>query len=360
MEREKFGLNKEDSNSRSDSKPARKAQNDHLSADLRTSSEFWTSRGNIGEKINLLIGLNLSIINLLSTILEIQRASGVLPPTIVSDFEIIKNYFSIMLTQPDSSQELEILEKIESLDTKLSNMLENLSDSINEEEPHDIAADITVQENIVGVFIKKPLDLDKWGIVDSIKSLLSSYANLSHLSFPNFYFAACEEIIQYQLQKEFVRPNHHEIIQFPLLRLKELIGKLLREAPSARLLQNLHRIFPDNQPSLTSSEYNKIQDIVEQYYIQISEFLKDERTLQDSIRSSSTILREYNLGGGDLESRIPMVSYTIIKNIQKEFEQAWGNDFKQYILSESIILISRLNNSLLHNERFIILLRRLK
>lgn len=361
MERDKqFGSKEEDSTSQSDSESTGKTQSDHFSNTSHRRSDFWASRGNIGEKINLLIGLNLSIINLLSTLLDIQRQNGNLPPKIVSDFEIIKDYFSNMLTQPDSGQELKLLEKIESIDIKLSNMLKKLSESAIEGEIQEKASDLAIQDNIVGVFIKKQKDSDKWGVVESIKSILSSYSNLSHLGFPSYYFVACEEIIQYQLQKEFLRPKHYEIIQIPLLRLKALISKLLREAPSARLLQNLRRIFPADQTDLTSSEYNQIQDIVEQYYIQISEFLNDERTLQDSLRSSSTILREYNLGGGDLESRIPMVSYTVIKNIQKELDQLRDNDFKQYILSESIILINKLNNSILGNERFIILLRRLK
>jgi len=68
LEREKDFSTEKDSTSRSDSKPSSEALTDHSPDEFRqrrASSEFWASRGNIGEKINLLIGLNLSIINLL-------------------------------------------------------------------------------------------------------------------------------------------------------------------------------------------------------------------------------------------------------------------------------------------------------
>ena len=41
------------------------------------SSDFWASRGNMGEKINILIGLNLLLINLVST--YILRKEDTLP-----------------------------------------------------------------------------------------------------------------------------------------------------------------------------------------------------------------------------------------------------------------------------------------
>ena len=38
------------------------------------SFDFWSSRGNMGEKINLLVGLNLLLINLLSTLVTALRS----------------------------------------------------------------------------------------------------------------------------------------------------------------------------------------------------------------------------------------------------------------------------------------------
>ena len=140
-----------------------------------------------------------------------------------------------------------------------------------------------------------------------------------------------------------------------------MISKLLREAPAARLLQNLRKMFPADQDSaLTSTEQDQIQNVVEMYYKNISEYLNETRSLQDSLRISSGILKNYNLGTGDLESRIPNVSFNIVKEINLELENPPNNHLKQYILSETIILIHRLNDSLLQTERFILFLRRLK
>jgi hypothetical protein len=143
--------------------------------------------------------------------------------------------------------------------------------------------------------------------------------------------------------------------------LKDVVHKLLREAPSARLLQNLKKMFPfhDNK-ELEESDKLKIEDIVQKYFNNLSDYLNEKRTLQDAIRTSTTVLQEFNLGAGDLESRIPNVSFTIVKEIQKELQTARGDDFKQYIYSETIVMIHRLNGAILTDEKYKILLRRLK
>ncbi|MFX1517902.1 MAG: hypothetical protein ACFFC6_16495, partial [Promethearchaeota archaeon] len=142
---------------------------------------------------------------------------------------------------------------------------------------------------------------------------------------------------------------------------RNLISKLLREAPAARLLQNLRKMFPAEEDSaLTTIEQDQVQNVVEMYYKGISEYFNETRSLQDSLRISSGFLKDYNLGTGDLESRIPNVSFNIVKEINNELEKAKGDDLKRYIFSETIILIHRLNDSLLQNDRFILFLRRLK
>ncbi|MHA2328864.1 MAG: hypothetical protein ACXACR_10130, partial [Candidatus Hodarchaeales archaeon] len=144
-------------------------------------------------------------------------------------------------------------------------------------------------------------------------------------------------------------------------KLKTIISKLLREAPSARLLQNLRRMFPEEHDiDSFSLGLEQINTIVTRYYQSISDFLSGIQGLEDSIRSSTIILREFNLGEGDLESRIPNVSFSVLKETYREMEAAVGNDIKQYILSETVILIHHLNNTILENDRFVLFLRRLK
>ena len=323
------------------------------------SFDFWSSRGNMGEKINLLVGLNLLLINLLSTLVTALRSEDTLTDDVFTVITMTQEFLSKMLTQPESG--LEIPEKIETIQLKVTSMLEEISSTSTLTEALGKKTPTVTQEDVIGLFKRNTTFIDKWGIVESVERLLSSYSNLSHLGFPNYYFAACEELHRYELQQESPLPNQHEIMQVPSFKLKILISKLLREAPAARLLQNLSRMFPaKNDSNPTSTEQKQIQNIVERYYRNISEYLDDGRSLKDSLRVSSGILKSYNLGTGDLESRIPNVSFNVVKEIYSELIKIPENDFKKYILSETIILINRLNDSLLQNERFIFFLRRLK
>jgi len=211
------------------------------------------------------------------------------------------------------------------------------------------------------MFNKTSQVLDKWGILESIESLIATYSNLSHLAFPKFYLYATKELLHYELNEEYSRSDQKDIFQIPVFKISSVISKLLREAPAARLLQNLRHFFPlETDQNITVEEITPIQEIVEKYYLNVSNYLKGERTLQDSLRASTAILQGYNLGTGDLESRIPNVSFIVVKDVQSESEQLFGNEFKQLILSETIILIHRLNNSTLQNERFVSYLKRLK
>ncbi|MHA2243650.1 MAG: hypothetical protein ACXADY_01645 [Candidatus Hodarchaeales archaeon] len=324
------------------------------------SFDFWSSRGNMGEKINLLVGLNLLLINLLSTLVTTLRSEDTpLSNDVITVLTMTQEFLSKTITQPESG--LEIPENIETIQLKVTSMLEELSSTSIPTEALEKKPPTVTTEDVIGLFKRKTQIIDKWGIVESTEKLLSSYSNLSHLGFPNYYFAACEELHRYELQQESPLPNQHESMQIPSFKLKTLISKLLREAPAARLLQNLHRMFPSkNDLNPTSTEQNQIQDIVERYYRNISEYLDDGQSVKDSLRVSSGILKSYNLGTGDLESRIPNVSFNVVKEINSELVETPDNDFKKYVLSETIILINRLNDSLLQNERFIFFLRRLK
>ncbi|UCG03040.1 MAG: hypothetical protein JSW11_03440 [Candidatus Heimdallarchaeota archaeon] len=321
------------------------------------SSDFWTSRGNMGEKINILIGLNLQLINIISSLVQILSRENTLSEDMRISLEMTKEFLSKITIQPDSG--LEILKNLETIDTKVTTLMEGLNTGVSpiaiEKEPQD------APEKIFGFFQRNAVYLDKWGIIDSIDNLQASYSNLSHLGFPNYYSSACRELHRYEIQQNAPFYSQSEIIQLPSFKLRDLISKLLREAPAARLLQNLRKIFPaEHDSALTSTEQDKIQKIVEMYYKCISEYFNETRSLQDSLRISSGILKNYNLGTGDLESRIPNVSFNIVKEISLDLQNAKDDELRRYILSETIILIHRLNDSLLQTERFVLFLRRLK
>ena len=321
--------------------------------------DFWSSRGNIGEKINLLIGMNLLLIDLLSTLVKGLRSEDTLSNDIITVLARIQDFFSKMLTQPDSG--LGINEIIVEINGKITSLLDEISSTSTLVVTPEKKQSALQPGKIIGQFKRNTVDQDKWGIIESIDQLLISYMNLSHLGFPNYYFTACKELHKYEYLQRSLLPKQYDIIQIPSFKLRDLISKFLREAPAARLLQNLRKMFPaEHDSDITSPEQNQVQDIVEKYYRNISEYLEDHRDLKDSLRISSTILKSYNLGTGDMESRIPNVSFNIVKEIQLELQKNPEDVFKQYILSETIILIHRLNDSLLQNERFVFFLRSLK
>ncbi|MHA2304041.1 MAG: hypothetical protein ACXACU_01525 [Candidatus Hodarchaeales archaeon] len=335
---------------------------DHLKDKETQSSpiDFWSSRGNIGEKLNVLIGLNVISLDMISKLFDILRDKEEFSRDIVEDLTFFQEFLSKIIAKPESS--FDINDKLKKLESKVASILSDITgESILPEDIPFSSSDSEPMEMVGEIFQRKPEYTDKIGVIESIKALISSYSNLSHLGFPNYYLAACEEIHHYEIMKDSSLPDKQAVIQIPTIQLKKIISKLLREAPSARLLQNLRRMFPaeyDSTPSTT--EKDQIKEIIIKYYLSVSEYSTESQSLSNSLSMSRNILREYNLGAGDLESRIPNVSFSIVKEIHEDLQNVNIDDFKRFVYSETIILIHRLNDSILQNERFIFFLRRLK
>lgn len=327
---------------------------------LSSSIDFWSSRGNIGEKINILIGLNIITLDMFSKLFDILREKEEISGDIVEELTFFQEFLSKIIAKPESS--FDIKDKLKKLEDKVSSILSDItSESILPEDTPISSSDVKPTEMVGEIFQRKQEYVDKIGVIESIKALISSYSNLSHLGFPNYYLAACEEIYHYEIMKDSSLPDQQAVIQIPTLQLKRIISKLLREAPSARLLQNLRRMFPaeyDSTPS--TAEKDQIKEIIRKYFLSLSEYSAENQSLSNSLSMSRNILREYNLGAGDLESRIPNVSFSIVKEINEEVQKVNIDDFKRFLFSETTILIHRLNDSILQNERFVFFLRRLK
>ncbi len=325
-----------------------------------SSIDFWSSRGNIGEKINILIGLNIITLDMISKLFDILREKEEFSMDIVEELTFFQEFLSKINTKPESS--FDVKAKLKKLEKKVTSILSDItSESILTEGTPISSSDLEPTEMVGDIFQRKSEYVDKIGVIESIKALISSYSNLSHLGFPNYYLAACEEIYHHEIMNDSSLPDKQAVIQIPTLQLKRIISKLLREAPSARLLQNLRRMFPaeyDSTPS--TAEKDQIKDIIRKYFLNLSEYSTENQSLSNSLSMSRNIMREYNLGAGDLESRIPNVSFNIVKEIHEEVQKVNIDDFKKFILSETIILIHRLNDSILQNERFVFFLRRLK
>ncbi len=310
-------------------------------------------------KIDFLINLNLTSLNLITALSSCISDRDGIPDGVRKELRSIHSALPNLLTFDNAKPVF--MDLVEKLNAKLAEIIGTPDTTNIIEQAYDTSIPVTSNKEIMKGFNRYESLIDKWGIIESIEGLMSSYSTLSNLAFPTYYLHGCKEIQRYTLTQEISNPNSHEIIQFPCLKLKDLIFKLLREAPAARLLQNLKKMFPlQSKIELDASEESNIQEIVKKYISNISDFLNGKRTLQDTIRISTSVLQQYNLGSGDLESRIPNVSFSVVKDIQKEFQLARGNDFKQFVYSETIVLIHRLNDAILRNDRFIVLLRRLK
>ncbi|WP_455140197.1 hypothetical protein [Candidatus Hodarchaeum mangrovi] len=329
-----------------------------LPSDLKT--EFWKSRGNMGEKINTLVGLNVLTLNLTIKILLKLSESLPVPEDIMREVRLINDFIIALQAQPDS--DLQLIEKITTLQSKLDGLLET---DIPKEtlimEVNDQSKPIIAAKEQIGVFDLDPYYTDSWGLIESLRSFMDNYTNLSHIAFPYYYFEGCKEIFRFRIQKEINDVPNHEIYQIPSQKLQELIEKLLREAPSARLLQNLKKLFPDETgKEILPFEKEEVQDIIKQYFFNVSAFLLGKRNLSDSLRVSMNVLRGFNLGPGDLETRIPNVSFNIVKSCYQEMKMYPQDEFRQFLYSETMILIHKINDSLLANERYVRYLRRLK
>jgi hypothetical protein len=313
----------------------------------------------IENKIDFLINLNLMLLNLL-----IKQSSKDHLQTPLSD-HVLEELIAIHKTLPkiltSGESKVVFIKQIEKIDEYLTEIIGATETGESVETEPSISPTHITPKIIEGDYQRLVNPIDKWGIIESLVAFLNSYKALSHLAFPDYFLEACMEIQRYRLHKKVSEPNPHEIIQIPALKLKDLVQKLLREAPAARLLQNLKKLFPlESSRELDENEKEVIQEIVEKYYSHIYEYIDGNRSLEDTVRVSTTILQQYNLGSGDLESRIPNVSFSVVKDIYQEFQQNKGNSFRQYIYSETIVLIHRLNDAILQNERYLVFLRRLK
>ncbi|NHJ01910.1 MAG: hypothetical protein EAX86_07175 [Candidatus Heimdallarchaeota archaeon] len=319
--------------------------------------DFWTSRGNLGEKMNIILGFNVSILHLLSSLVLDLENSKILSNQTIEELNNIKSITEKLLENPKSTPQLH--DQVEKLNNLLITILEGkIIDKSILRSPRRILEEETEK---IGLFSRNIDFTDRWGILEHITTLFTGYSNLSHLAIPKYYFTACQELLKYESGSIQALINSNEVIQIPVLRIQALIAKLLREAPSARLLQNLKKMYPNDEASLlTPDDELDIMNVVKRYFESISKYAEGSYSLSDSFRISEGILQNYNLGAGDLESRIPNISYIIAKETYNDLNESIGNDFKQLINSETVILIHRLNDSILNNNRFKTFLRSLK
>ncbi|MHA1215258.1 MAG: hypothetical protein ACTSR2_02785 [Candidatus Hodarchaeales archaeon] len=336
-------------------------QNYQETTSEKLKREFWKSRENLVDKVNILLQVNMLTLNIVTELLlRSSDSSREVSEGIVTELLAIKDFLNSLKDYPGSN--FDLISTVDKLRKKIEIITEKEdASSQDEDQKQSIKLGQDSTQKKIGYFIYNPHYTDTWGIIESVQSLINSYSKLSHIAFPQYYFEACKEIFRYRAQPDISKNMVLEIFQIPSSMLQSIIEKLLREAPAARLLQNLKRLYPrdlENEQLLREKE--KIHEIVKNYFLRVSEYLQGTRDLSDSLRISSNVLRIFNLGSGDLESRIPNVSFSIVKKCYRELQNNSHDELKQYIYSETIVLIHRVNESLLSEEQFRNYLRQLK
>ncbi|MHA2093583.1 MAG: hypothetical protein ACW98F_02960, partial [Candidatus Hodarchaeales archaeon] len=176
-------------------------------------------------KLDFLINLNLTSLNLIIALSSSLNEYESIPDGLRKELSTIHSALPNLLTLNDGKPVF--IDLVEKLDIKLTEII-GTSDTGEVIKPIENNSTLVVSnKEIIEGFNRYESLIDKWGIIESIEALMNSYANLSNLSFPTFYLQGCKEIQRYALTQDIPNPNSQEIIQFPSIKIQNLIFKLL-------------------------------------------------------------------------------------------------------------------------------------
>ncbi len=209
--------------------------------------------------------------------------------------------------------------------------------------------------------LEEPDDL--WGIIKRANDLIARYAHLSHLTLPAFWLEVIKELHRYNSGDHLLLKR---VIETLSLELETIIGKLLREAPCSGLLQTLKRRYESSieyssgGPVVLPEDQSNIKAVVHTY-------IETAEKLQEGIIDSADLRRKadydvknFSLGGGGIESRIPKVAYDVANNLLKSASGLPPQDERGPYLLNAISLIVALNQVVIESSDLSSLLKELK
>ena len=218
-------------------------------------------------------------------------------------------------------------------DYELAEMLNttkrNLMDLLKEKEPSEEIIHIKEEKEEKEEFTSR----DPWGIIESTKNLIKTYSKSLDTLIPLFLLEVIEELHKKDIPADAIR--------IPSVTLREIINKLLREAPYFQLLQKIHEI---NEIQLLPEEKAKITDLANAYARKfLSKKVKDEYASL-IIDEAKMFLEAFNWGDTQTEKRILQLLYEKAgEHIRKAAEE------KKMILrtihATTAILLSRISVS---------------
>lgn len=189
---------------------------------------------------------------------------------------------------------------------------------------------------------------DPWGIIESTKNLINNYSKSLDVLIPLFFFGIIEE-----LHNKDIPP---EAIRIPSITLRNIINKLLREAPYSQLL---HKIYETSNIMLISEENAKIVDLVESYSRKFATKTSGSEYSSLIIDEAKMFLEAFNWGGSKTEKRIFQLIYEhALEHIKKAEKEK--DAFRRAIHAATAILLCRISAALTQLPRIDSRLRKMK
>ncbi|MGQ4832973.1 MAG: hypothetical protein ACP6IS_03610 [Candidatus Asgardarchaeia archaeon] len=263
-------------------------------------------------------------------------------------------------------ENLEVEEK-NKLRLNLLNIIEQLDYQIATTSDKEFADTLnSIKRNLMGLFkereraksevltkekeiVKEEITLrDPWGIIESTKNLIKTYSKSLDTVIPLFLLEVIEEIHTKKLPPDAIR--------IPSITLREIINKLLREAPYFQLLQKIHET---SEVRLLPEEKVKVSELVNAYHRKFLGSKMKEEYAALIIDEAKMFLEAFNWGDTQTEKRILQLLYEkAMEHIKKAEEEK--KMLPRTIHATTAILLSRISVTFTQLPRISERLRRMK
>ncbi len=238
-----------------------------------------------------------------------------------------------------------------------------------------IAETSVLDEEIqIGQFHRATRAKDYWSYIVSSGQLMESYQHISDVIIPLYWRYALIEIHRYRIDDPVLLRH---VIKIPAEALNDIIRKLLREAPTSRLLQRVKQkrltdqLLSEFLPNELKdrSLFIKIRESVERYLEYFTNVQKGILSFEDVKVLGEQSLKSFELGPNEIETRIPLVALNVLRELKERIpsdeelgDRSLNNEkFLEAVCGYlTIYLVNELNRHFINESKFYTLLERLK
>ncbi|MHA1506479.1 MAG: hypothetical protein ACTSR0_04740 [Candidatus Asgardarchaeia archaeon] len=179
-----------------------------------------------------------------------------------------------------------------------------------------------------------------WGMVESTESFIENYSENEDLLIPRIVLETMKTLQKFD--------EDREVIFIPIKTLRDIVYRILREAPYSTLLQNLKAEFTDDE--LKEYEVEKIKEIVSIYYDDVRRALNEGIDVDFIVEEATMFLDAFNWGGSTVEKRILQLFYYYADDAIKKAKLS-KNIKSKIIYAGTSKMICRLVNLLMIKNR---------